>query len=54
MAAKARAEDPASPAATMAGYLLNMLSGQTALQDLRNDRYPQVRPRTYREMVAAA
>jgi nucleoside-diphosphate-sugar epimerase len=54
MAAKARAEDPASPSATMSGYLLYMLSGQTALSDLGNERYPQVQPRTYREMVGTA
>ena len=32
-------------------YLLYMLSGQTALDDLQNDRYPDVRPQTLAEIT---
>ena len=35
-------------------YLLSMLSGQTALDDLQNDRYPDIRPRQFTEMAQMA
>jgi uncharacterized protein YbjT (DUF2867 family) len=37
--------DPAAPA--MLVYLLFMLTGQTALEDLQNDRYPDVHPEQF-------
>ncbi len=32
-------------AALMGQYQLYMLTGQTKLEDLQNDRYPEIRPR---------
>ena len=52
--ARARAADAASMEAIMNGYQVAMLSGRTALDDLRNDRYPEVRPRTLRQLIEAA
>ena len=53
-AAQGRSHDPWSMEAMVGGYLVYMLGGQTALEDLQNDRYPQVRPRTFADLVAAA
>lgn len=52
--ARARAVDPASMEAIMSGYQDCMLSGQTALDDLRNDRCPEVRLRTLRQLIDTA
>lgn len=52
--ARARAADAASMEAIMNGYQVAMLSGRTALDDLRNDRYPEVRPRALRQLIEAA
>jgi nucleoside-diphosphate-sugar epimerase len=49
--ARARAEDPTRMAATIGGYQVAMLTGRTALEDLQNDRYPQVRPETFRDVL---
>ncbi|SHH37270.1 NmrA family NAD(P)-binding protein [Geodermatophilus nigrescens] len=51
---RVRAGDPDSPQAVVLGYLLHMLTGRAALTDLANDRYPQVRPRRYAELVEGA
>lgn len=53
-AAKAVAEqDPSHPfGGVMLAYLLYMLSGQTALGDLQNDRYPDVKLESFREFAA--
>ncbi|NHC44512.1 NmrA family NAD(P)-binding protein [Motilibacter aurantiacus] len=50
-AAQARSRDPWSMEAVVGGYLVCMLTGQAALTDLQNARYPQVRPRTYDELL---
>ena len=50
-AAQERETDPSSMAATVSGYLVYMLSGQTALENLQNARYPQVRPTTYADLL---
>lgn len=41
-------------AVVMQVYLLYMLGGQTALEDLQNDRYPQVRPQTFADVARTA
>lgn len=51
--AHARLDDPASMAAIVGGYQVCMLTGRTALTDLQNDRYPQVVPTTYADLVGA-
>lgn len=38
-------------AATMATYQLLMLTGETALEDLQNDRYPDLQPRTLAQLA---
>ena len=53
LTARARAEDPASPAAIIGGYQVCMLTGRTALEDLANDRYPQVTPTTFADLLRA-
>ena len=40
--------------AVMLAYLLYMTNGQTALTNLQNDRYPDVRLQTFAEFVAGA
>ena len=49
--ARQRAADPQSMEALGNTYLLYMLNGRTALDDLQNDRYPDVQPETYTEYV---
>lgn len=39
-------------AATMGTYQLYMLTGQTALDDLQNDRYPDIEPRTLEQQLS--
>jgi hypothetical protein len=55
-AEKATAEqnrsDPFTP--VMLAYQLYTLTGQTALDDLQNDRYPDVRFETFAEFAARA
>lgn len=53
-AAKAEAEkDATNPyGAVMLAYLLYMLNGQTALSDLQNDRYPDLKLETFAEFAA--
>ena len=53
-AAKAEAEkDATNPyGAVMLAYLLYMLNGQTALSDLQNDRYPDVKLETFADFAA--
>ena len=50
--AKQRAADPDSMAALGNTYILYMLDGTTALTDLQNGRYLDLRPETYRQHVA--
>ena len=45
--AKQRADNPGSMEALGNTYLLYMLNGQTALDDLQNERYPDLRPESY-------
>lgn len=40
--------------ATMATYQLLMITGETALEDLQNDRYPDLQPRTLAQLTEAA
>lgn len=35
-------------------YLLYMLTGEAALDDLQNDRYPDIRPTTLEQRLTAA
>jgi uncharacterized protein YbjT (DUF2867 family) len=53
-AAKAKAEqDSSNPyQAVMLAYQLYMLNGQTALSDLKNDHYPDVKLETFAEFAA--
>lgn len=53
-AAKAEAEkDTSNPfGAVMLAYLLYVLNGQTALSDLQNDRYPDLKLETFAEFAA--
>ena len=53
-AALAKAQqDTSNPyGAVMLAYLLYMLTGQTALKDLQNDRYPDVKLETFSEFAA--
>lgn len=53
-AAQARAVDPDSMAAVIAGYQVAMLTGRAALQDLQNDRYPEIRPTDHLELAGTA
>lgn len=48
--AEAAASDP--PAAVMLAYHLYMLNGQTALRDLQNGRYPDLRLDTFADFLA--
>ncbi len=52
-AAAAREQDPASMDTLIAGYQVAMLTGRAALTDLQNDRYPDIEPTGYAELVAA-
>ena len=49
--ARQRAADPDSMAALGNTYILYMLDGTTALTDLQNGRYLDLRPETYRQHV---
>ena len=49
--AKQRAADPDSMAALGNTYILYMLDGTTALTDLQNARYLDLRPENYRQHV---
>ena len=40
-------------AATMGAYQLYMITGQTSLDDLQNDRYPDIRFHTFEEVLAS-
>ncbi len=44
--------DPAAP--VMLVYTLFMLSGQTALDDLQNARYPDIEPELFTDIAARA
>ena len=44
--------DPAAP--VMLVYTLFMLSGQTALDDLQNSRYPDIEPELFADVAARA
>ena len=48
---KQRAADPNSMKALGETYILYMLNGKTSLTDLKNDRYPDIRPESYVEHV---
>jgi hypothetical protein len=48
---RARAQDPDAPQAVVLGHLLHVLTGRAALTDLQGDRYPQVRPQRYADLV---
>jgi uncharacterized protein YbjT (DUF2867 family) len=53
VAMKAAAGDKSNPfMAVMLAYQLYMLNGQTALSDLQNDRYPDVRFETFAQFAA--
>ena len=45
-----RREDGETTAAMYGTYQLSMLTGQTALDDLQNDRYPDITPQTLAEL----
>jgi len=48
-------KDPSDPfKPVMLAYQLYMLNGQTALTDLQNDRYPDVRPESFAEFASRA
>lgn len=47
-----RAQAPDAPQAVVLGYLLHMVTGRAALTDVQNDRYPQVRPQRYTDLLA--
>ena len=50
--AKAQGDTSNPYGAVMLAYLLYMLTGQTALKDLQNDRYPDIKLETFREFSA--
>lgn len=52
--AETRRADPDPMAAVMNVYQLFMLTGQTALTDLQNDRYPDIRPLTFKDLAHRA
>lgn len=47
----ARAGGASAEGVLMQVYLLYMLTGQTALEDLQNDRYPDIRPQTLDDVL---
>ena len=49
--AKTRAENADPMAVVPALYQLYMMTGRTALDDLQNDRYPDVKPETYADFL---
>lgn len=52
--ADARAQDGDHDAELMGRYLQYMISGQTRLENLQNDRYPDIQPRTLDDLSPAA